>query len=390
MELQPQNSLSSAPALNQAAKAVSNPIPCDPVFNALMQMSIEQVAKLPLSHFLQHYLEALRTLETTEHSFASRSVQLARLMALHHHENEPDGSFERPFHVQSKAIDQGDPADTEIHPLKVFDIGVESKLLGSARPALLRAICHVQERCAIPVEKMGSSEACTGLFFAHTIKELRQVLSVEGAQVATLEDGQGALWGTYLAHFGEIATEDLQLVERALKYLDRFCADNNLDQRELPEMPHVAHLICIDPAIRNFHRADGSSYSRRQLYGDLHAPIVWESWRTARRQGMHSSLMVATCRPDNPALAVHKDAGWVDLTEQYGAEPLQKYVEIPGTAERRKFEFHILALSTASARQDDFINREFPQSDCPKMGWVPFVDLDPSNGVMLPEIQPRS
>ena len=355
--------------------------------STLMQMPLCEIMQMTMQTFVDRFFRDLRLLDESTTPFASRCVQLARLIALYHQEHEPDGSFEKPFRLQAKKLEIEPPVDSEVHPLKVFDIGVKSKFLRSSQHALLKAICQVQQRCSIPIENIVKGESGTGLFFAHTVKELGEVLSVEGAQVATLEDGQGRIWGTYLAHLNEIAEEDLQLVERALGFLDKFCFSKNLDPKELPPLPHVAHLICIDPAIRDFRDPVGRPYSRRTLYGDLHAPIVWESWRSARRRGLHSSIMVATCRPDNPALAVHKQAGWVDLTSEFGAPALQKYVALPKDFERRKFEFHILALSTADSQQDTYINRSYP-NDNPIVRVVPFVDLDPSNGVNLGEIQP--
>ena len=356
--------------------------------SALMQLPLCDVAQMSMQTFVARFFCQLQSLDQNAHPFASRCVQLARLMALHKDEHEPDGSFERPFKLHSKKLEPESPVDTEVNPLKVFDIGVKSKFLRSSQQALLKALCHVQERCSIPIESVMRTDATTGLFFAHTVKELREVLSVDGAQVATLEDGQGRVWGTYLAHINEIAEEDLPLVERALPYLDKFCASRDLDPQELPELPHVGHLICIDPAIRDFTDSTGVPYSRRTLYGDLHAPIVWESWRAARRRGLHSSIMVATCRPDNPALAVHKQAGWVDITAEFGAPPLEKFVELPNDHARRRYEFHLLALSTADPQQDRYIDRDFP-TDTPIMRIVPFVDLDPLNGVDLQEIQPQ-
>ena len=330
-----------------------------PRLQKLLRLPASRVAAMTveqLHDLLDYEIEKLKRLNPQAHNV----LEIARLLAIERCTDESQQYREEPETCAGTGRPEASPEEKPYPQRpgdKLFLGNADYPLILVDRPVgagaendagLLEAVHAVMQVCTVPTEAILEDRPASGLLFAYSIAELGYMFSLEGAQVITLDDRLGRVYGVYIyftAGAEHVPAEDLVFVEKIISTLSVL--------GKPPAKIALGETVCIDRAVEQIpddagHRHHRGEYYRQMLYeGDLDAELAG------------CDLWIGWCREKpaaNLAMKVHQRHGWQTLGEMQ--------IPLPSLGCRGAYRL---------------LKRELFAGE-PGVRIVPFEDRDPSDG----------
>ena len=207
--------------------------------------------------------------------------------------------------------------------LSVERLDIEELL--KASPTLLAELVKVEQSCTVAPKNLVAGVPTKGIHFAHTVQELIDVLSPPGAVLEVASDDSGRVWSLAIYHTDgeQFAIEDDELVDRAFMYLD----SNGRALIKPVDKLAVGHCVCVEPDVAQPVSQGGSGNLAASVYG-MHD----EAFERGLEQA-GSTIAIATCRTDNPAIESHLARNWQYWDEQNPAQMSKKFETPEGSVD---------------------------------------------------------
>ena len=221
--------------------------------------------------------------------------------------------------------------------LSVERLDVEELLKSS--PTLLAEMIKVQQSCTVSPKNLVAGVPTKGIHFAHTLQELIDVLSPPGAVLEVGSDESGRIWSMAIYHTDgeQFAIEDDELVDRAFAFVD----SNGRALIQPVDKLAVGHCVCVDPDVALPLEQGGSGQLAASVYG-MHDEAFEQGLEQAG-----STVVVATCRSDNPAIESHLARNWQYWDE---AQPQQMHKRFESEAGSVDLTFNLIKRTPAWLR----------------------------------------
>ena len=199
----------------------------------------------------------------------------------------------------------GDAAELAVPAQQRLALSVErldvEDLLNSS-PTLLAELVKVEQSCTVEPKNLVAGVPTKGIHFAHTLQELIDVLSPPGTVLEIASDESGRVWSLAIYHTDgeQFAIEDDELVDRAFGFVD----SKGRALIQPVDKLAVGHCVCVDPDVALSIDQGGSGHLAASVYG-MHDEAFE---RSLEQTGC--TVVVATCRSDNPAIESHLARNW--------------------------------------------------------------------------------